>query len=122
MNSQRGYKDLLAWQIGMDLVQETYILTKSFPSDERFGLSSQMRRAAVSIPSNISEGYRRRTNADFLNFLHIAFGSAAELETQSLIALRLKYFSEESFHRFDELNGRLLRVMSGLIRSRESLS
>lgn len=121
MNTQKGYKDLLVWQIGMDLVEETYKLTEIFPVHEKFGLSSQMRRAAVSIPSNISEGYRRKTNSDFVNFLHIAFGSASELDTQLSVALRLKYISKEVFDSFDDLNNRFLRLMNGFIRSRESL-
>jgi len=80
-----SYKDLLVWQKGIDLVNEVYILTKQLPKDEQFGLVSQMRRAAVAIPSNIAEGYRRNHKAEYRHFLAIAFGSAAELETQLII-------------------------------------
>jgi four helix bundle protein len=113
----KGYKDLFAWQVGMDLVEEVYKLTELFPVHEKFGLSSQMRRAVVSIPSNISEGYRRKTSADYSNFLHIAFGSASELETQVMIAVRLKYLSREQCHPFNQMLDRELRLLNGLITS-----
>lgn len=115
----KGYKDLFAWQVGMDLVEQVYQLTELFPAHERYGLCSQMRRAAVSIPSNISEGYRRKSNADCSNFLHIAFGSASELETQLQIAIRLKYLSKERCVSTDLLLDRLLRLLSGLISSKK---
>jgi four helix bundle protein len=75
----------------MDLVEVIYKLTQQFPDSEKFGLSSQMRRAAVSIPSNIAEGSARKGDKELIHFLHIALGSAAELETQYLIAIRLNY-------------------------------
>lgn len=83
------YKELTVWQKSIELVEVIYKLTKDFPRDEQFGLTSQMRRAAVSIPSNIAEGSRRRGN-HVLNFLSIAFGSASELETQLIICRSLK--------------------------------
>jgi len=86
-----GYKDLIAWQKGMDLVVAVYGLTKAFPSDERFGLTAQVRRAAVSIPSNIAEGYSRKGKRDYLRFLEIALGSANEVETQLMAAMRLGF-------------------------------
>jgi four helix bundle protein len=116
----QGYKDLIAWQIGMDLVEQIYLITAQFPSMERFGLISQLRRASVSIPSNISEGYRRKTAPDLVQFLHIAFGSAAEMETQLLIALRLKYLSQEQHAHLEQLLSRLFRLLHGLIRSKMS--
>jgi len=109
---------LLIWQVGMDIVEETYKFTEKFPPQEKFGLTSQMRRAAVSIPSNISEGYRRKTNSDFLNFLHITFGSASELETQSLIAFRLNYLGKKDFDVLEQHLNRFLRLLNGFIRSR----
>ncbi len=89
----RSHKDLIVWQKSMDLVDETYNLTRVFPSDERFGLVDQMRRAAVSIPSNIAEGAARDSKKDFSRFLSISQGSLSELETQILIAKRQKYIS-----------------------------
>jgi four helix bundle protein len=115
----QGYKDLIAWQVGMALVEQIYLITEQFPLSEKFGLISQLRRASVSIPSNISEGYRRKTKPDLLNFLHIANGSAAEVETQILIALRLKYLSQEQYEQFDQLLNRLFRLLHGLIRSKD---
>jgi len=102
----------------MDLVEQTYDLTDIFPKDEKFGLVSQLRRAAVSIPSNISEGYYRKADADFLNFLHIAYGSAAELETQFLIAVRRKYITQEQFEALFTLLNRFLRLINGFIKSK----
>lgn len=84
-----GYRDLIVWQKSMDLVVLIYKLTKEFPDEEKFGLTSQMRRCTVSIPSNIAEGSRRRGEREFRHFLLIAYGSGAELETQLEIAERL---------------------------------
>ena len=84
------HKDLDVWKKSMDLVELVYELTSKFPKDERFGLVSQMRRAAVSIPSNIAEGAARKGNKEFIQFLMIALGSLSELETQYLLAVRLK--------------------------------
>jgi len=81
-----SFKDLIVWQRSMDLTREIYLVTEKLPQKEVFGLQSQMRRCAVSIPSNIAEGKKRKTRKDFLQFLHIADGSAAELETQLLLA------------------------------------
>ncbi|MFA6458374.1 MAG: four helix bundle protein [Patescibacteria group bacterium] len=90
-----NFQKLLVWQKSMTLVAEIYKATETFPANEKFGLTSQMRRAAVSIPSNIVEGYERETKKDFANFLIIAKGSAGELETQILIALLLEYLPKE---------------------------
>ena len=87
------FKDLIVWKKSMDLVEITYGLVKAFPREEQFELASQMRRAAVSIPSNIAEGQGRKTDREFLRFLSIARGSRAELETQLLLAQRLGYLS-----------------------------
>ncbi|MCK0125010.1 four helix bundle protein [Gelidibacter sp. F2691] len=85
------HKDLDVWKKSMDLVEVVYRLSSQFPSDERFGLTSQMRRAAVSLPSNIAEGAGRKSDKELIQFLHIALGSLGELDTQYLIAVRLKY-------------------------------
>src|SRR5947207_1131274 len=89
-----GYRDLLAWQLGMELVRDIYAVTKGFPAHELFGLSSQLRRAAVSVPSNIAEGYRRRTHRDFNLFLRHSRGSLAEIETQLEIGHDLRYITD----------------------------
>ena len=88
------YKDLLVWQKSMDLAQVVYAITKAFPKDELYGLTSQMRRCAVSIPSNIAEGSNRSSNKEFKYFLYISLGTAAELETQLLLAQRIGYVSD----------------------------
>ena len=85
------YSELIVWQKAMDLVTEIYKITSTFPSDERFGLSSQARRAAVSIPSNIAEGHGRKATGAYVNHLSIAYGSLVELETQIQIAVRLNF-------------------------------
>ncbi|MCP4455355.1 MAG: four helix bundle protein, partial [Planctomycetes bacterium] len=89
--SKNSYRDLEVWQKAMGLVELCYACTKSFPSEERYGLTDQIRRAAVSIPSNIAEGQTRQHRKEFLQFLSIAQGSLAELETQIQIAERLHY-------------------------------
>jgi four helix bundle protein len=91
----KSYRDLRVWQGGMDLVETTYRFTQSFPSREIYGLTSQMRRASVSIPSNIAEGHTREHKKEYLQHLAIAQGSLAELETQFEIARRLTYLNAE---------------------------
>ena len=93
----RSCYDLQIWQKGMDLTMNIYEITKFFPEVEKFGLVSQMRRAAVSIPSNIAEGYGRYNKKEFLNFLRIAKGSLCELDTQLIIAAKLEFISNECF-------------------------
>jgi four helix bundle protein len=84
-NSMNDFRNLIVWQKAMNLARDIYVHTKELPMDEKFGLVSQIRRSAVSIPSNIAEGSKRRTKKDFAHFLSIASGSAAELETQILL-------------------------------------
>ena len=88
-----GYRDLLVWQKGIALVKTIYEITRAFPDEERFGLISQMRRAAISIPSNIAEGQARKTTAEFVHFLSTAEGSLAELDTQLTVSGELGYSS-----------------------------
>lgn len=90
----RDYRELIVWQKAMDLVVEVYRLTRSFPREELYGLTNQVRRAVVSIPSNIAEGQARQSTAEFRNFLSIAQGSRAEVETQLMIAVRLQYTTD----------------------------
>ena len=84
-----SYKELIVWQKSIELVKEIYELTNKFPKDEIYGLSSQMQRSAISIPSNIAEGYSRKNLKEYIQFLHIACGSSAELETQLIIAKKI---------------------------------
>lgn len=89
-----SFKDLEVWKRGIDLVEDVYCLTAKFPANEQFGLVSQMRRAAVSIPSNIAEGQGRKNAKEFIQFLYIAKGSLAEIETQLIICERLKFIAD----------------------------
>jgi len=107
----QGHKDLIVWQKSMDLVVAVYELTKDFPPSEIYGLTSQMRRSAVSIPSNIAEGSKRKTRNDFLQFIAIAFGSGAELETQVEIARRLKYGKEEILAKIENTLTEVLKML-----------
>jgi four helix bundle protein len=93
--AKNTYKNLEVWKLSIDLVEDIYRITKRFPTDERFVLVPQMRRCAISIPSNIAEGQGRSNTKEFLSFLSIARGSLRELETQLTIAVRLKYVSRE---------------------------
>ena len=90
----KNFQDLRIWQKGIEVVKDIYILTKKFPKEELYGLTSQMRRSAVSIPSNIAEGFRRYHNKEYKQFLYIALGSCAELETQIIIANELDYINK----------------------------
>ena len=89
----RNHKDLEVWKKSMDLVSNVYKMTESFPNRETYGLINQLRRSAVSVPSNIAEGAARSSRKEFIQFLYIALGSLAELETQAIIAGRLEYFN-----------------------------
>lgn len=91
------FKELKVWQKSIDLVTETYLKSKDFPKDEIYGLTSQIRRSAVSIPSNIAEGCGRKSNKDFANYLGIALGSAFELETQLIICKNLNFINQDDF-------------------------
>lgn len=91
----KDYKDLIVWQKAMDLVVEVYALVKLMPKEEMYALSSQIRRAAISIPSNIAEGQARNSTKEFIQFLAIAKGSKAELETQLLLCIRIGYLNED---------------------------
>jgi len=114
------YHDLIVWQKSMDLAEQIYIDTASFPKEERYGLTSQMRRAATSIPTNIAEGQgRRSTDLEFVRFLQIALGSLCELETQLELSLRLKFIAKDRAMAlrspFDEVG----KLLNGLIRSKQ---
>ena len=112
----RGYKDLIVWQKAMLLVRNIYLLTNKFPSDERFGLISQMRRAAVSVPSNIAEGQARHSTGEFIQFISHAEGSVAELDTQLAIAVDLGYCDDETAKPLFDLLLELRKMLNGLRR------
>lgn len=114
----RRYCDLMAWQKAMNLVEEVYDITKRFPREELYGLTNQLRRAAVSIPSNIAEG-QSRGSRDFVRFLSIAQGSLSETETQMEIAFRLGYVKEVDLSRFSESAAEVGRLIHGLSNSIE---
>ena len=115
--SVRSYQDLVAWQKAMELVTAVYSATKNWPREEAFCLTAQIRRAAISIPSNVAEGQGRRSSSEFRQHLGIAYGSLMELETQLLIARNLEYLAP---HQTDELltaAGEVGRLLNGLRRS-----
>lgn len=114
MNENQGFKGLSAWQKAMDLVESIYRSTRSWPEDERFGLINQVRRAAVSVPSNIAEGQGKSSQGDFGRFLSIALGSLAEIETQLLIASRLGYLSESEAASLVNKCKEVARITQGL--------
>ena len=115
----RDYKDLHVWQKGTELAKQVYLLTNRFPSEEKFGLISQMRRAAVSVPSNIAEGQARNTTGEFVQFLSHAEGSAAELDTQLRLSMALGYCVVEDLSEVFQL---LTDVQKMLKRLRQSLT
>ena len=114
MTSIRSYRDLKVWQKSMDLTVRTYEITRGFPSEERYGLTSQMRRAAASVPANIAEGRERRSTGEFLQFLGIARGSLAELETFLTLPERLRLIRSE-------IGDSLMRECAEINRMLESL-
>jgi four helix bundle protein len=120
------YKDLLVWQKGMLLAKLVYQLTQKFPAEERYGLTSQLRRAGVSVPSNIAEGQARRGTNEFLQFLSIAEGSLAELETQLLLSIDLAYCkpadAEPPLKEIDELQKMMVALKRKLLSPRSPLA
>lgn len=113
----KSYRDLIVWQRSIQLVKKVYEITRTFSADERFGLVSQMRRAAVSISSNIAEGQARRTPGEFTNFISQAEGSTAELDTQFLIACELNFIPERSRQEIPGLIDEVSRMLNALRRS-----
>lgn len=113
----QSYKDLIVWQKSMDLTVLVYELTEEFPKSEIYGLTSQMRRCSVSIPSNIAEGSRRSTKKDYSHFMSIAFGSGSELETQVEIAKRLFFSKDLDFIKIDSLLDEVMRMLNKMVSS-----
>ena len=112
----RSYRDLVVWQKAIAFVKQIYLLTRCYPADERFGLVSQMRRAAVSIPSNIAEGQARRTTGEFIHALSHAEGSAAELDTQLILSVELGFATQEEANRLTPALKEIQRMLNALCR------
>ena len=115
----KSYKDLTVWQLGMEIVEAIYTMTRQFPKDEIYGLTSQMRRAGVRIPSNIAEGFARMHTKEYIQFCAVSLGSCAELETQNIIAHRSGYNSEEDFRALEDKLDRESKMLAKLIQSLE---
>lgn len=114
----KTFRDLLVWQKGMDLACMVYAMTAPFPPEERYGLASQMRRAAVSIPSNIAEGKMRGSETEFKRYLQIAFASAGELDTQFELAVRIGYTTNEQSAPATALLNEIVRMLNQMIFNR----
>ena len=116
----QDHKQLIVWQKAMDLVVQIYAITKAFPNEEIYGLTSQLRRAAVSIPANIAEGRSRGSRKDFRQFLIVAFGSANELQTHIEIADRLGYIPKNSVAKLQSLLLEILKMLKVIIEKLKS--
>ena len=113
------YRELVAWQVAMDLAEQCYRMTKVFPAEERYGMTTQIRRAASSVPANIAEGQGRQSTKEFLHFLGIARGSLSELETHLLLSQRVELSTPEAVDQLLELSDRVSRLLSGLCKALE---
>lgn len=113
----RTHKDLDVWKLSIDFVTEIYALTARFPKEEQFGLTNQIRRASISVPSNIAEGAGRRSDKEFLQFLYISLGSIQEVDTQILISLNLNYLTKSEYEILLTKLDQISKMLSGLIKS-----
>ncbi len=113
------YRDLLAWQKGIKLAKAVYELTANYPSDERFGLTNQMRRCSISIPSNIAEGFGRGSDKELVQFLYISLGSSNELDTQLTVSYELSFITEDRFKEIEKLNNEVNKMLQSLIYRRK---
>ena len=113
----KTHKDLEVWKKSIEMVTQIYTLTRGFPKEELYGLTNQMRRAAVSVPSNIAEGAGRNSSKELLQFLYIATGSLSELETPLIIANNLSYLNNEQKQDIDAILSNIFKMLSGLIQS-----
>lgn len=110
-----NYKDLIVWQKSVDLITEIYSYTKHFPKEEIYLLTNQIRRSSISIPSNIAEGHSRRSQVDYIQFLKIARGSCAELETQLIISKNLNYLNTNDFEILSKKSEEIAKMLNALI-------
>ena len=115
-----SHKELIVWQKSMNLTQKVYEVTAFFPYDEKYGLVSQMRRCAISITSNIAEGYGRDSDKELVNFLYISVGSCNELDTQLELSKRFGFVEEQLFRETDSLNQEVLKMLKSLIYRRKN--
>ncbi|MBS2211604.1 four helix bundle protein [Carboxylicivirga mesophila] len=113
----KTYKEIHAWQKAMELVTDIYSITDSYPENEKFGLTNQIRRAAVSVPSNIAEGFGRNSLPDFIRFLNIARGSLFELQTQVEISLNLGFLARDNYGEIDAKTEEIAKLLNALIKS-----
>ncbi len=111
---------MIVWQRAYELVLDVYQIAKTFPKEEKFGLSSQTQRAAISVPANIAEGYERNHRKEYLQFLYISKGSLGEVETYLLLARDLDYISENNYQKIEEKRKETARLLNGLIKSLKS--
>ncbi len=116
----QSYRELIVWQKSMDLVVKLYAIVKIFPASEQYALSSQIKRCAISIPSNIAEGYGRNHTNDYVRFLQISSGSLYEFQTQLEIAFRLQYIDEIQYNEINSLSQEIERMLASLIRKLEA--
>jgi len=112
----KNFKDLKIWQRGMELTKAVYEITDSFPQKEAYGIVSQMRRSAVSVPSNIAEGFMRKHNKEYKQFLYVTLGSLAELETQVIISEQMGFITCEKSQEFQSQIEEIVRMTTGLIK------
>jgi len=112
----QSFKDLRIWQKGIEIVEDIYRMTRNYPKEELYGLSSQMRRASISIPSNIAEGFKRFHNKEYKRFLYITLGSSAELETQLIISHKLDYIPKNTMTALSEKIDYLSKMITALMR------
>lgn len=117
MSKINSFKDLIVWQKGVDLSAKVYKVTEKFPKSELFGLTNQIRRCAVSIPSNIAEGQKRESKKDYIKFLRISYGSGAELETQLIIANKINFLQKNDFEQLASLLEEVMKMLNRLIYS-----
>ncbi len=113
------YRDLLVWQKSIKLAKAIYQLTANYPSDERFGLTNQMRRCSLSIPSNIAEGFGRGSEKELVQFLYISLGSSNELDTQLTVSYELSFITEDRFKEIEKLNNEVNKMLQSLIYRRK---
>lgn len=116
----KSYRDLQVWRVAMDVAEDVYVLTKSFPNSETYGMATQIRRAAVSVAANIAEGHGRETSGAFVNFLRMSQGSLKELETHLLLAVRVGLLDRDDIEPAMQMCDELGRMLRSLIRSIQS--
>lgn len=119
MSAIKSYKDLLVWQKAVVLLKEIYQVSRTFPKEEIYGITSQLRRAALSVISNIAEGHARRSTKEYLRFISIAYGSLAEAEAQLIVCFELGYITSEVKNELDKKISEIGKMMNGLIRALE---